>query len=303
MLTVLWISATVAASAFQVARNAVQRGLMTTSGPWAATLVRFMFGLPFSYAFAVLAAGFTQGAKAHLSHAFWLYAMTGAVAQVLATACLLVAMRRAGFAVGTAMQQSSLPLAAVVGLVVFGDRLSAAAWAGVAVTTAGLLILSWPVRGAASPLTKQNPRWVSGGVFGVLAGLMFGYSLNAYRHAALGLDPAHPLFSAVSTVAITQTAQTLAISLLLIIWDRQALRSVFAAWRASLSAGLFGSLASCAWLLALTLAPAAQVRALGVVEAPMAAFAGRRLFLERLGLRQAAGGAATLAGVLMTALG
>jgi drug/metabolite transporter (DMT)-like permease len=116
------------------------------------------------------------------------------------------------------------------------------------------------------------------------------------------MDAHHPVFAALATVAVTQTAQTIALSLLLAVWDREALRSVVASWRQSLGAGLFGSLASGGWLIALALAPAAQVRALGVVEAPIAALAGRRLFKERLGWAQVVAGAAVLIGVLMTAL-
>jgi len=40
-------------------------------------------------------------------------------------------MRRAGFAVGTLMQQSSLPASAVLGLVLFHDHLSGRGWIGV----------------------------------------------------------------------------------------------------------------------------------------------------------------------------
>ena len=36
----LWIPVTVAAAAFQVARNAAQRSLMGAGGPWGATLVQ-----------------------------------------------------------------------------------------------------------------------------------------------------------------------------------------------------------------------------------------------------------------------
>ena len=46
MTNPLWIPATIAAATFQVGRNALQRGVMSSSGPWGATLVRFLFGLP-----------------------------------------------------------------------------------------------------------------------------------------------------------------------------------------------------------------------------------------------------------------
>src|SRR4051794_25718530 len=140
----LWILMTIAAAPLQVARNALQRGLVVDAGPWGATLVRFLFGLPFSLAFFGVVAMLTPGAHPRFVGHFWLWVCIGALAQVGATASLLVAMRRAGFAVATAMQQSSLPLAALFGLFLFGDRLSPAGWAGVALTTVGVAILSWP---------------------------------------------------------------------------------------------------------------------------------------------------------------
>ncbi|HUO21108.1 MAG TPA: DMT family transporter [Caulobacteraceae bacterium] len=296
MFTWIWIPATVAASVLQVARNALQRGLLPKSGPWAATLVRFLFGLPFAVVFAFVAHALTPGAAAHFTPLFWWAAISGAISQVVATAALLVAMRRAGFAVGTSMQQSSLPLAAIIGLAVFHDQLSAIAWSGVAVTTAALVVLTWPRE-------SGGPQPISGGAFGVLSGLTFGYALNAYRQAAVQFDPGHPIFAAVSTVSVTQAMQTVGLSLLLAIWDRAALKSVFIAWRASLGAGLCGALASSCWLTALALTPAAPVRALGVIEAPVAALAGRRMFRERLSALQWIAGALVAAGVAMTALG
>ena len=292
----LWIPATLAASVLQVGRNALQRGLLPKSGPWAATLVRFLFGLPFALAAALALYALTPGAVVHLSRGFWVNALTGAFCQVLATACLLVAMRRAGFAVGTSMQQSALPLAAILGLLIYRDQLSATAWAGVVVTSAALLVLTWPRQGA------SGPQPVSGGVYGLLSGLCFGYALNAYRQADIALDPHHPLFAAAATVTVTQACQSAGLLVVLAIWDRPALRSVFAAWRQSLGAGLCGALASICWLLALGLAPAAQVRALGVVESPVAALAGRRMFREKLSLIQWIAGAAVAIGVAMTAL-
>src|SRR4051794_16696790 len=142
----LWIALTAAAAPLQVARNALQRGLVGDAGPWGATLVRFLFGLPFSVLIFAVVAALTPGAQPHFTAAFWLGACLGGLAQIAATAALLVAMRRAGFAVATALQQSSLPLAAVFGVAALGDQLSVIAWAGVAAATVGLTILSWPSR-------------------------------------------------------------------------------------------------------------------------------------------------------------
>ena len=292
----LWVIVTVVATGLQVMRNALQRGMIADAGPWGATLVRFLFGLPFSIAFTLVVMVIWRGQlHPHLSTAYWIDALAGAAAQAIATAALLVAMRRAGFAVGTTMQQSSLPLAAILGLVIFHDAMSPLGWWGVAVTTVGLVILTWP---------KQATRKVllSGAAFGLASGLLFGFSLNAYRHAARALEPHHPLFSAVATVTLTQTAQTLALVAWLAWRHPWALRAIATGWRKSLGAGFCGAAASALWLLALALAPAASVRAVAVIETPIAVAAGRRMFKEKLSLGQWVAALLTAVGVVMTAV-
>jgi drug/metabolite transporter (DMT)-like permease len=291
----LWIPATVLASFFQVARNGLQRSMLPTAGPWGATLVRFLFGLPFSLVFVGLAGLATPAARAHLTPEFWFGASTGALAQVLATASVLVAMRRAGFAVGTALQQSSLPLAAILGLIIFHDRLNTIAWIGVGITSIGLAVLTWP-KGAIG----EQP--VSGAAFGLGSGLCFGFSLNAFRHATVAMDPAHPLFAAVACVTVVQAMQSAGLLVWTGIRHPGALAAIGRSWRESLAAGLCGAVASALWFLALGLAPAAPVRAVGVVEAPIAAIAGRRFFAERLHARQLIAGLAVILGVVMTSL-
>jgi drug/metabolite transporter (DMT)-like permease len=291
-----WIPITIGAAGFQVARNALQRGLLGDAGPWGATLVRFLFGLPFSLAAWAAVAALTPGARPSFGFGFWAAASTGALSQMLASAALLVAMRRAGFAIGTALQQSSLPLSAVIGLAVFHDNLRPLAWLGVAITTLGLAVLTWP-KGAA------GPQPVSGALFGLVSGICFGFSLNAFRHAEIGLEPAHRVYAAVTCVVIAQALQSSTLCLALA-WRRpQALQAVAASWRQSLGAGLCGAIASLGWFTALAFAPAGPVRAVGMVEMPMAALAGRRVFAERLTAWQWAAGAATALGVVMAAIG
>jgi len=291
-----WVFATITAAAFQVARNGLQRSLVGSAGPWGATLVRFLFGLPFSLVFAAVAVGVTPGARPAFSPAFFGICALGACSQVLATASLLAAMRRSGFAVATSLQQSSLPLAAMIGLIAFHDRLSPGAWAGVALTTAALIVLTWP-RGA------NAPEEIIGGVFGLVSGLTFGFSLNAFRHAALLLEPHHPVYAAIVSVPIVQAIQSTGLGLILLVVSPDTVVQVFRDWRRSTGAGICGAFASAGWFVALALAPAASVRAVGVIEAPMAAVAGHRLFKEHLHWMQWLAGVAVAGGVVMTALG
>jgi len=291
----LWIILTAAAAPLQVARNALQRGLVGDAGPWGATLVRFLFGLPFSLAIFAAVALATPDAAPHFSVRYGLAVVLGALAQVAATAALLMAMRRAGFAVATVMQQASLPLSAIFGWAMVGDHLHAQAWAGIATTTAGLIILSWPRR-------DQLAGAGLGTALGLASGAAFAVALNAYRQAGLALEPYHPIYSATASVCVAQAIQTTVLLVGLAIWRPGALAAVARSWRPSLGAGLFGAAASACWFVALAMAPAGPVRAIGVIEAPIAAAAGRRLFKERLSPRQLAGGVMAALGVVATAL-
>jgi drug/metabolite transporter (DMT)-like permease len=292
----LWILLTASAAPLQVARNALQRGLVGDAGPWGATLVRFLFGLPFSILLAATVWALTPGAAPEPTPRFWIGAGLGALAQVGATAALLVAMRRSGFAVATMMQQASLPIAAVMGWLVLHDALAPQQWGGIALTTAGLAVLSWPRR-------DQAHGGLAGALLGLASGAAFAVALNGYREAGRALDPAHPIFSAAAAVVVAQTLQSALLLSVLAAARPAALRAVAASWRASLGAGFFGSAASACWFAALALAPAGPVRAVGVIEAPIAAAAGHRLFQERLRLRQWVGGSLAAAGVVLTALG
>jgi drug/metabolite transporter (DMT)-like permease len=292
----LWIALTAAAAPLQVARNALQRGLVGDAGPWGATLVRFLFGLPFSLMIFAAVALATPGAQPHVTATYAGAVVLGAIAQMAATAALLVAMHRAGFAVATVMQQSSLPLSALFGWALLGDRLHPLAWAGIAATTAGLAVVSWP-------RSDQLKGAGLGSLLGLASGAAFAVGLNAYRQAGLVLDAHHPIFSATASVCVAQAVQTAILVSALAIWRPAALAAVVRSWRASLGAGFFGSAASACWFGALALAPAGPVRAIGVIEAPIAAAAGRRLFAERLRPSQWLGGAIAAAGVAVAALG
>ena len=64
--------------------NAAQRSVMGGAGPWGATLVRFLFGLPFATVFAAIAWWATPGAQAHPTTWFWLACAAGAGLQCAA---------------------------------------------------------------------------------------------------------------------------------------------------------------------------------------------------------------------------
>lgn len=289
----LFIPITIMAATFQVGRNATQRSLMGAGAPWAATLVRFLYGIPFTAVFLAVAWMIWPQSHIHFTPFFWGAAAVGGAAQIGATAALLSSMHRSSFALGTAFQQSLLPFTSLIGYFVFGDVLAFHTALGIAIVTTGVAILSWPREGVKGD-------W-SGAMFGLLAGACFAVSNNSFRQAGLSLGHAPAALAGITTVLAVQTMQTLGLSAALALFERSSLVAAFTSWRQSFLAGFFGAAASACWFTALAMAPAGPVRAVGVVEMPLAALAGRRLFSEKLSPLQWIAGTVTALGVVLAA--
>src|SRR3954454_4502913 len=98
----LWIPITIGAALAQTIRNATQRSLSGDLGMLGATLVRFLYGLPFATLWLLLVSGYEGFVLPRPSAPFFLWAVIGALAQIAATAFLLQAMARRNFAIGVA---------------------------------------------------------------------------------------------------------------------------------------------------------------------------------------------------------
>jgi drug/metabolite transporter (DMT)-like permease len=259
-------------------------------------LVRFLYGLPFACLFLGFVWWLAPPASFKIGTDFWIAAPIGATAQVCATAALIQAMRASSFGLGSTFQHMSLPLAAVVGVLVLGDHLGLWGWLGIWGATAGLLLASWPTQGLAGGIAGFRA-----GFFGLASGACFAVSANCYRLCGLAIDPSAPIFSATFTLVCVQALQSMVLGGILYMVDRYALAALAADGRASWSAGFAGAAASACWFAALTLAPAALVRALNaLVEAPTATLLGWIRFKETIDFRRGLGSALIVAGVLMS---
>jgi drug/metabolite transporter (DMT)-like permease len=299
-MTAIWLPLVVISGLFQILRNGAQRSLRGDAGPWGATLVRFAFGLPFTLVFLAGAYLLFPPVELGFSARFWMAACAGAVAQVLATAALLEAMRTSSFGLGSTFQHLSLPVAALFGAVVLGDHLGLAGWLGIGVATAGLFVVSVPSGGLSASLADRRGALKAVG-FGLLAGPCFAVSANCYRLCGLELDPGSPFFASTLTLLIVQAIQTVGLGSILAVADPRAIRALTQDLKASSLAGFAGAAASLGWFAALALAPAALARAVvAVVEAPAATAYGWVRFKERPTWRRSLGSALIVAGVVLT---
>lgn len=276
----LWVPLTIWAGFAQTLRNAAQRHLIRDLGTLGATLVRFLYGVPFAALW--LAIVFTGAGESLPSPGatFAGWVVVGAIAQIAATALLLRVMTERNFTLGVAYSKTELIQVGVFGLVFLGDGLSIVAVGAIVVATCGVLFLSpadpdHPVRGFISGWASRPA------LLGMASGGCFALAAVGYRGAALEIDRGF-LLAAAYTLLWAQCIQTLLLGGWLLARDASIGRRLIALWRPSLLAGFMGAAASAGWFSAMTLEPAAHVRTLGLVELLFAIVLSRRLFQERL---------------------
>ncbi len=287
----LWAVFTVIAAFFQTLRNAMQRELTGTLGTVGATHVRFLFGFPFALIFLL---GLIAGTDVPLPRpgwAFWPWVIDGAVAQIAATATMLMAMGERSFVVTIAYIKTEPIQVAIFGLIFLGDAVSLPLMTAIIVATAGVLIMS------------TKPGGMVGGIkptlIGLFSGGLFALSAIGYRGAILDLHLRNFVMAATFTLVVGLLMQAVVLSLYL--WSRQpaVMTAIAKSWKRSLFAGFMGALASQFWFLAFALATAASVRTLALVEVLFAQLVARYAFGQKTTPREAVGMVLVVAGVVL----
>lgn len=277
----LWIPITLCAGLAQTARNAAQKHLTAELGALGATLVRFLYGLPFAllWFFAVYRIG--GYAIPQVNATFLAWVTFGGVSQITATALLLRVMREKSFALGVAYSKTEVLQVAVFGLAFLSDPITFAAGLAVVLGTFGVLLFSPADR--ARPLQTLIHGWTSkSALLGVLSGTFFALSAVGFRGAALSLDGSKFLIAAGFTLVVAQSIQTLLLGGWLQWRQPEIIRRCLRAWRTSMLAGGMGAAASAGWFTAMAIEPVAHVRTLGLVELFYGAIVSRRIFRESL---------------------
>jgi drug/metabolite transporter (DMT)-like permease len=298
----LWIPITLWAAFAQTLRNATQRGLTGSLGTLGATLVRFLYGLPFAvlWLWAVLA--FTGAALPATGASFAAWVALGALSQIGATALLLRTMQESNFALGIAYSKTEVIQVALFAFAFLGDRLGLAAQLAIACATAGVLLLSpvdpkRPLRALAAGVTGRAA------LLGLASGAGFAFAAVGYRGAALSFGDAPYLASAALTLVAALALQTVVLGGWLLARQPEVVRGALREWRPSLFAGFMGAAASAGWFTAFAIQTAASVRTLGLVELLFAYVVSRKLFRETLSAMELAGMALIAIGIAGITLG
>ena len=287
----LWIPVTLWAAFAQTVRNAAQRHLTAELGTLGATLVRFLYGLPFAALWLAIVAMAGGDALPRINLVFSGWVLLSSVCQIAATAFLLLTMQERNFALGVAYSKTEVLQVAVFGLALLGDPLGPASIAAVLCGTAGVLLLS--PAGWSGGWTSRSA------LLGLASGAGFALSAVGYRGAALALEGTPFLMAAAATLVAAQLAQTMLLGGWMAAREPGAVLRVLRAWRASLLAGFMGAAASAGWFTAFAIEPVAHVRTLGLVELVFSYAVSRRLFREKLSPKELAGMGLLTLGVML----
>lgn len=293
----LWIVLSIAAAGFQTLRFMLQKQLsLGTLSAGGATFARFAYSAPLVVLGLAGYLAWHDVAVPRLSGAFWAYALTGALTQVLATWCVVALFSARNFAVGITFKKTEVILTALVGLIILGDQIGIAAWCAIVVGLIGVLILSDNAGLPGFSLRRIANRAAA---LGLASGGFFAVSAVAYRGATLEIANDDPLLRAGIALAVVTTSQMLGMAAWLSWRESGQLTAVWQARRVAIWIGITSMGGSLCWFTAFTLQAAALVFAVGQVEVIFSLVASVLVFRERTSPRELWGIALLTLSILM----
>ncbi len=283
----LWIAVSLAAASFQTVRFMLQKVLASvTLSAGGATFARFAYSAPFILSGLAAYLVISGRDMPHVPAMFWPYAASGALAQILATVCVVALFKQRNFAVGITFKKTEVIQTAIVGLVILGDQISLGGWIAILIGLAAVLVLS-KTPGSEGPWWRHLSNRASR--LGLGSGVLFAFSAVGYRGATLQLDTVEPIFRAGVTLALVVSMQTV----MMLVWlswrERGEIARVWAARRVAVWVGLTSLGGSFCWFWAFSLQNAAYVKALGQAELFLSLIASVLFFREKISAREILG--------------
>lgn len=248
------------AAVMQSVRTAGQRGLTDRISPLAATLVRYLFGVPFAIAYLVLLISIGNRPLPDLNNTFVICALLAGVLQIVATVFLIHLLTMRNFAVGTTYSKTEVILTAMIGALFFGEMISMSGWAAILVCVLGVVVINL----ARSPAISNL--WGPAAMLGLGAGLGFALTALLIRKASLSFGIDDYLLTASITLCFMVITQTVMAGAYVILVSREQIPLIFTNWRPSLFVGVTSVLGSMGWFTAMTIERASYVRTVGQLE-------------------------------------
>ncbi len=280
----LWISLSLIAATFQTLRFMLQKVMAKqTLSAAGATFARFFYSAPLILIITAVYLNQMGHEWPELSLKFWMFGAAGALAQVLATVCVVLVFKSRNFAVGITFKKTEVIFTVLTSIVVLGDHVSWQGLGAILLGLVGVLLLSSPAQEGAWQWRNMFNRAAG---LGVLSGAFFAVSAVSYRGASLQLDFVDHWARAGVTLSAVVSMQLIGMALWLYFRERGEITAV---WRARGVAGWIGLLSmagSFCWFTAFTLQNAAYVKAVGQFELILSLLVTVLFFKEKITLRE-----------------
>ena len=158
----LWIPITIAAAFVQNVRSGLQRHLRGCMGTTGATFVRFGYGLPIAFALLAVSVVASGAQLPAMNRTFVIWTAIGASSQIAGQALLVMLFTRRSFVTGSAYARTEPVQAVIFGLVFLSDRASTAVLGAIAVSMAGVILLTVKQHGGPERPSREISAWTTG---------------------------------------------------------------------------------------------------------------------------------------------
>jgi len=263
----------------QAVRTAGQKQLSGKLNSMATTAVRYVYALPFAWAYVWWILNYREVSVPTLNNDFLFYALIACITQIIGTACLVAAFRYKNFAVATSLAKTEAIQVAIVGALLFAAPLSIMGWFSVVVGVVGVFFVSKIKFSLRNVLAGSDA--MTGLSFGLAAGLGLAITTLLIRESSLALNT-DLVVSAAVTLVFMVTVQSFISIAYVYFEDKKQLKLMLTHWRLCLFVGVTSVLGSIGWFTGASLQTAAYVKALGQVEFFITLALTYRLFKEKV---------------------
>lgn len=277
-----WILFTLMAAFMQAWRNAFQKQLSTTVDVYGVTLARFIFALPLAAIY--LSTLYIQQPipqHVHFSAQFWIYVIIAALSQILATILMVVLFKQRNYAIGVGLAKSEAILAAMIGVLVLHEHLTALGWFGVVLGGYAVFLMS---RGKGNLEFSTKTLLV-----GIGSGLSFAITSLLVREASLELTDLPILHRAAWVLFTVISIQCLTLLTYLILLSRQTLFAMWQSCGLTIKVSICSFMASLGWFTAMSMQTVSIVKTLGQIEILFSLLISAYFFKEKLALKDKMG--------------
>lgn len=286
-MSILWIPFTIMAAFMQSWRNALQKQLRNHATTLGVTLARFIVALPLAglYLYS-LYQYYPEASVPAFSTKFFVNVLIAAIAQIAATAFMVMLFKTRNYAIGVGLAKSEAVIAATLGALFFAAPLSWMAWFGVMVGGMAVWLMSLgntPTSTKNTDTDKLSAQTIS---IGLASGLCFALCTLYIRESALILRNdfgQNFLISASWVLFFVLLTQTVLLTIFLAVREPNTLKTLYQHKKLTTSVSVFSFLGSIGWFTAMSLETVALVKTLGQIEVLFTLAISAFWFKEKLG--------------------